>query len=145
MKTSIIAAAALSAAIAAPALADEVWTTAIGEVIYDHETEDGHAVLTYPIQGQPVRGISYFDGLAGVFEGRGSFSGVWIEYEGSGAPRCPYAIMDPETGDPRYYWGQTTITFVQPDFPGSWIVQRGYCFEDPSEFLAGEPVVAGAQ
>ena len=143
MKTLIIAAGLAglpTGLLAGAASADEVWSTEIGEVIYDHETDAGHAVLTYPIEGSDARGIGYIDGLAGEYEGRSAYTGIWIEPDDVSAPRCDYAITDPETGEPRWTWGQIEMVFVQPDFPGSWVIQRGYCFETPSEFLVGEPV-----
>lgn len=144
MKKPLIA-AGIALSLALGAQADEVWSTEIGEVIYDHETEDGAAVLTYPIEGSDMLGIGYIDGLAQVYEGRQAYTGVWIEPDGTGSPACDYAIVDPETGDARQTWGQIEMIFVQPDYPGSWIIKRGYCFETPSEYLAGTPVLGDAQ
>lgn len=139
MKAIILATGAMLAAGGA-ACADEVWTSEIGDVIYDHDTGDGHAVLTYPIEGSDVRGLGYIAGLGGVYEGRTAYTGIWIEPDDAGAPACDYAITDPETGEPRQTWGQVEMIFVEPDFPSSWVIKRGYCFEPLSEFLVGHPV-----
>ncbi|MEQ8557780.1 MAG: hypothetical protein RIB03_05640 [Henriciella sp.] len=141
----LIAAMGLGLILAGAAVADEAWDTEIGEVIYDHDTDEGHAVLTYPIEGSDVRGIGYIEGLAGQTTGRQAYAGLWVEPDGTGSERCPYAIADPETGEPRWTWGQIEMVFVQPDFPASWVIQRGYCFEDPSEFLVGQPVTADSE
>lgn len=133
-------AAALMIGAAMPAIADEAWSTEIGEVIYDHETDQGHAVLTYPIEGSEVRGIAYVDDLAGQYEGRTAYTGVWIEPDDSGSETCAYAITDPETGEPRRTWGQFEMVFTEPDYPSGWVIKRGYCFEAPVEFLVGKPI-----
>lgn len=133
-------AALLAATTSAPAMADEVWSTSIGEVIYDHETDAGQAVLTYPIEGADVLGIGYIDGLAGVFEGRSAYRGIWIEPDGTGSPACDYAITDPETGEPRQTWGRVEMIFTEPDFPSGWVIKRGYCFGDLDQVLIGKPV-----
>ena len=142
MMKALIRTAGLALLLSGAASADEVWTTEIGEVVYDHETEDGHAVLTYPIEGSDVLGIGYIAGLAGVYENRSAYTGIWIEPDGTGSPACQYAITDPETGEPRQTWGQVEMIFVDPDFPGSWVIKRGYCFEPVSELLVGKPVTA---
>ena len=139
---AIMTIAAFSVALSSVAMADEVWRTEIGDVIYDHDMDDGHAVLTYPIEGSDVRGIGYISGLAGEYEGRTAYEGIWIEPDDVGTQSCAYAITDPETGEPRQTWGQVEMIFVDPDFPGSWVIKRGYCFEPTSEYLVGKPVTA---
>ncbi|MGB3626498.1 MAG: hypothetical protein WA989_11740 [Henriciella sp.] len=134
-------AAIIAMSLAAPALADEAWSTEIGEVIYDHDTSEGHAVLTYPIEGSEMRGIAYVDDLAGEVEGRTAYTGVWIEPDDSGSETCAYAIADPETGEPRRTWGQFEMVFIKPDYPAGWVIKRGYCFSDPVEFLVGTPII----
>ena len=143
MKRILIATGLAAGLAAGLAGADEAWNTPIGEVVYDHDTPEGHAVLTYPIEGSDVLGIGYVTGLAGQTEGRGAYSGIWIEPDHAGVERCDFAITDPETGDARWNWGTFDMVFVQPDFPSSWVIQRGYCFEQPSEFLTGEPITGG--
>ncbi|MEL6860176.1 MAG: hypothetical protein AAFO74_17475, partial [Pseudomonadota bacterium] len=44
--------------------ADEVWSTNIGDVIYETDLDNGMAVLSYPTEGE-VRGLAYLAGLAG--------------------------------------------------------------------------------
>lgn len=129
-------------AIAAPATADEVWSTDIGDVIYERDLETGAAVLSYPLGETAGRGLGYIDGLAGQYTGRGSYSGVWIEPSTDDNQLCAYAIANPETGAPEYNWGRLEMIFVDPDFPGAWVIQRGACFETPNEYLVGKPMVA---
>ncbi|WP_084420540.1 hypothetical protein [Henriciella litoralis] len=138
---SYILAGALALSIAPAAMADESWTTEIGRVVYDHDNALGQAVLTFPIAGSAQRGITFINGLAGETQNRGVYFGAWIEPDGSGAPACDFAIMDPETGTPHRTWGRVQMIFVDPAFPSSWVLRRGYCFDDYSEFLVGKPLI----
>ncbi|MDX1292662.1 MAG: hypothetical protein R3265_07620 [Hyphomonas sp.] len=122
------------------ASADEVWSTPIGDVIYEADIADGWAVWSYP--GQTERGTVYLKDLAGVYEGRGAYAGIWVEPEGPDIEPCDVAVTDPATGQAHYNWGRVDIVFTEPDFPGGWVALRGNCFNDPSDYLIGKPVTA---
>lgn len=142
MKLTLLTAAAI-ALTTATAHADEVWTTEIGEVIYERDLENGMAVLSYPLGYEELRGEAFIMGLAGEYEGRGRYDGIWFEM--SEEPRtglCDVAMAHPETGEPMFNWGRVELIFVDPDFPGQWIAQRGDCFDVPSDVLVGKPVTA---
>ena len=148
-------------AFAGMAAADEVWTTQIGDVIYETELpQQKIAVLSYPLSdgdALPVdndaeegidpapRGRVYIYDLAGVYTGRGAFTGVWIEPEGTRdeSDLCDTAIVNPETGATVYNWGRVDLVFTEPDFPGGWVAMRGDCFDHPDQYLIGKPVVGG--
>lgn len=138
-----VAMIAVSLGFIAGASADEVWSTQIGDVIYENDLESGFAVLSYPLDAEGMRGRSYIEDLAGVYTGRRSYSGIWIEPDSEGETTCTYGIENPETGELASNWGRIEMIFVDPDFPGSWVIKRGFCFEDPSYYLIGKPVVAG--
>lgn len=126
--------------ISGPALADEVWTTPVGEVVYEADLPTGEAVLSFPGEsGQRLLGI--FPGLAGVSEGRGYFSGVWIDPDAGEAGPCPGAMADPVNGGTTHAWGRMDIIFTRPDFPGGFVVMKGICFDQVTDYLIGEPVV----
>lgn len=139
MLKRIIASIALAGLTAGVAGADEAWMTEVGQVIYDHDTDAGDAVFTYPTGVASIRGIAYIHDLAGQTTGRRDYKGIWIEPDGSGAPACRTAIVDPETGERRQTWGQVQLIFVKPDFPSSWVFRRGYCFGELGEYLVGRP------
>lgn len=143
MKTFALFGAAL--AVGLVATADEVWTTEIGDVVYERDIETGAAVFSWPLDSDGLRGEAFIDGLAGVFEGRFSYAGIWIEPQLNPGRTCAHAIAHPETGTPEYNWGQLEIIFVDSDFPSAWVMKRGFCFEDPSQFLVGKPIVANAK
>jgi len=128
--------------VAGAAIADEVWSTGIGDVVYERDLDTGEAVLSYPTIYSEVRGLVFIEGLAGQFEGRSSYSGIWVE-PGAEEQACAYAISHPETGDPVFSWGRISMIFVEPDFPGGWVISRGTCFDDPDQYLIGKPIVGG--
>ena len=37
-------------------------------------------------------------------------------------------------------WGRVELIFVDPDFSGQRIAQRGECFDAPSDVLIGKPL-----
>ena len=137
---SLAAAAALVAPPVAVAQQQEMWTTEIGRVVYESDTAAGEAGLSFPIANSEQRGVAFIPGLAGQTANRGVYYGLWIEPDGSGAPACDFSITDPETGTPRRTWGRVQMIFVDPGVPSSWVLRRGYCFQDYSEFLIGRPV-----
>lgn len=145
MKNLAIGVFAVTCCVIVPtASADEVWDTVIGNVIYEEDLPNGDAVLSFPLKvGEEVRGLAFFHGLAGTYEGRGEFDGVWIEPDEVGAHACNVAIANPKTGEPVWNWGRAKITFVDPDFPGTWVARRANCFNEPDDYLVGRPIVGG--
>jgi len=141
MKTALLTAAAIALA-SATAHADEVWSTEIGEVIYERDLDNGMAVLSYPMgYDDGMRGEAFIMGLAGVYEGRGRYDGIWVQAQMPDEPGlCPVAIAHPETGEPMYNWGRVELIFVNARFPAQWVAQRGDCFDTPSDVLIGMPV-----
>lgn len=136
-----IAAAAICAVFAAPVIADEAWSSEIGDIIYERDLESGEAVLSYPFGEGDARGFAYVEGLAGKYEGRGAFTGVWIESDITEGEACNVSIADPETGEARNNWGRLDIVFTEPDFPGGFVAMRGDCFEEPGSYLVAKPVI----
>ena len=137
----ILAAMAMSGVSAAGvAAADEVWSTEIGDVIYEIDLENGMAVLSYPTDGE-ARGRAYLSGLAGVYTGRTGYEGIWIEAESEGeGALCDVAMVAPDSGESSMNWGRVRVVFVDPDFPSTFVAMRGDCFDDPSEMLVARPV-----
>ena len=136
--------AALASLCAAPALADEVWSSEFGDIIYERDLYNGMAVLSYPLEEyEEERGLVYVFGLAGQYEGRGRYDGIWIEpFEMSDPNLCEVAISNPETEDPEYKWGRVELIFANPDYPGTFVAQGADCFGDPIDVVIGYPVTA---
>ena len=125
------------------AQADEVWTTDIGDVVYETDLDNGMAVLSYPTDGA-VRGLAYVTGLAGEYTGRTAYDGIWME-PATEEGICDVEIAAPETGEISNNWGRVEVIFVDPDFPGSFIALRGECFEEPDAMLVARPVTPDSE
>lgn len=122
------------------AQADEVWSSDIGEIIYETDLANGMAVLSYPTDGE-VRGLAYIAGLAGQYEGRTGYEGIWMEPE-TESGGCDVEIAAPETGEISNNWGRVKVIFVDPDYPSTFIALRGDCFDEPDAMLVARPVTA---
>lgn len=125
------------------AWADEVWSTEIGDVIYEIDLENGMAVLSYPTDGED-RGRAYVSGLAGVYTDRTGYDGIWIEAQ-SEEGLCDVGMVAPDSGEPSMNWGRVRVVFVDPDFPSTFVAMRGDCFDEPTEMLVARPVTAYSQ
>lgn len=121
------------------AAADEVWTTPVGEVVYEQDLPGGEAVLSFPGElGQRLLGI--FPELAGNTQSRAFFAGVWIDPDATEDGPCPAAMADPVNGGKSYAWGRMDLIFTKPDAPGGFVVMKGDCFDQATDYLVAEPV-----
>ena len=120
------------------AIADEKWTTDDGEVIYEREIEANQMAV---FKSGDI--TMYIEGLAGVYQDRGSYSGIWVLNDApEGETGCPVAIIEPgTTNGTTTFWGQMEITFIDPDFPSIWIAQLGECFGGFSSMMIARPDV----
>ncbi|MEM7640626.1 MAG: hypothetical protein AAF269_16345 [Pseudomonadota bacterium] len=143
LKTMIASVTGIAALGLVAAQADEVWSTDIGDVIYETDLSNGMAVLSYPTDGE-VRGLAYVAGLAGEYTGRTGYDGIWME-PASEDGLCDIEIAAPETGEISNNWGRIEVIFVDPDFPGTFIAIRGNCFDEPDAMLVARPVTAIAE
>lgn len=133
MKAQILtlAASAMITVSASPVLADEAWSVDGMTMYYEADLDNGMAVLSVPGEGK-----FFIQDLAGVYEGRGSYDGIWIAAEDYSS--CDIAIVNPQTGEQSYSWGRVRMVFIDPDFPSRWVALGGECMEDPDE----DPIVA---
>lgn len=141
--SAAICAGLMSGLMVGVASADEVWSTEIGDVIYEADLANGMAVLSYPTDGE-TRGLAYLSELAGEFTGRTAYDGVWIE-PATEDGTCDVEMAAPETGEISNNWGRVRVIFVDPDFPSSFIALRGDCFDEPDAMLVARPVTAIAE
>lgn len=121
--------------LAAPALADEVWNSALGPITW--ETDLGETAvlrLDEAATGGVVRLL--VPGLAqDVNGGRGAYSGLWIADTGETA--CLADVIDPVSGAKSSYWGTFTLTFVGTAFPSDWAGVWGACLDTQFEAISG--------
>ena len=118
------------------ALADEVWTTEEYNVVYEAD-RNRTAIWSYGDNG----GTIFIDGLAGVYTGRESYSGYWVQNTSS--LRCD-TYREGADGEPNYYWGSFKVDFLDSDFPSRWKAQIGLCDQPSTISLTGTPVVGSA-
>lgn len=136
MRYTILALAAF--ALSGPALADEVWTSDDGEIVYETDLE-GSDIAVLAMEGVKA----YIPGLAGNYDDRGSYSGIWIADEASDADNCAVAVVRPGSDEESSnIWGQIDITFIDASYPSVWIAEIGYCFDAPVAQLIARPVTA---
>ncbi|MAK59643.1 MAG: hypothetical protein CMK09_01570 [Ponticaulis sp.] len=128
LKAALMAMSALS--LSGMASADEVWTIMGEEVVYEEDLANGMAVLAHG------DGKLFIQGLAGQYEGRGTYDGIFID--NSEFDVCDVAIVNPQTGESTYNWGRVRMVFIDPDFPSRWVAMGSECFGKPIE----DPIVA---
>ncbi len=138
-RTLLASFAAAAAAILPTAHADEVWSTKVGNIVYQDEVGE-FAVLTIPANAQGDTAQAFIYGLAGNYDDRYRFEGYWTQPDGPAS--CAVEIVDAE-GNSSANWGRLQLDFVTPAFPSAFILQVGSCFNDPEDVLLATPVTAG--
>jgi hypothetical protein len=119
--------------ISQPLLADEVWNSTYGKVIY--ESDIGKTALwSYNYKG--TDGLIYIDNLAGVYEGRGSYQGYWVQTISDVKCKTVRLMKDKSS----MYWGKFQIQFVDPNFPSRWQATWNYCDKAPAKIWQGFPI-----
>lgn len=125
------------AAVAAPALADEVWVSQHGPIVW--ETDIGTtAVLRLDDEESGVSIRLFVPGLAAdVAGGRGTYTGVWVAPEGPDT--CVTDMVDPVEEFASPHWGTFTLTFMAESYPSGWAGAFGPCLD-----LRTQPISATA-
>ncbi len=109
--------------LATPAVADEVWTSDMGQVVYQTE-ENGAAILSFTnVDAYPATLV--IPGLAGNYSDRGVHDAYWI---GQGAGYCDAFLTIPGSDQPSTNWGRAVVSFDQPSFPTGFTMTLGDCF-----------------
>ena len=112
------------------ATADEVWTTARGDLVYESDFGDT-AILSLPDGASRV--WLYLPGLGGNFSNRSTHQGYWLD-ERPGD--CGAMLYGPDGRGSRH-WGRVTVLFDQPAFPSDLSLWLGDCFEQPTQPVRG--------
>lgn len=130
----------VAASIAAPAAADEVWSSNEGEIVW--ETDVGEwAVFKMTDPENPRHAMRIFvPGLEGGMGVRGDHLGYWTAYAPSGWS-CPGRLVD-ELGYISSRWGQAFVMFDEEGFPSGFTAELLACFGgDEPMTLYAEPVL----
>ncbi len=124
-------------ALAAPALADEVWSSTTGEIVYLAD-EYGSAILSFnDTDGSPAELI--IPELAGNFTDRSMHYAYWV---GDSDLECAVGMGRPG-GQTSLSWGTAVIAFDDPGFPTAFTVLLGDCDDDYDRMIRAEPIVGG--
>ncbi|MDA7424845.1 hypothetical protein [Thalassococcus lentus] len=127
----LILAAALALTTTA-AMADETWSSDMGEIVYLDE-QDGAAIFTFTnVDGTPARLV--IPGLAGNYSNRDTHRAYWT---GVGPNNCGALLSEPGQA-PSANWGQALISFDKPAFPTSFTLTLGWCFDPLSTAIRAE-------
>lgn len=132
-----LAPALFALGLSTPTLADEVWSTTTGDIVYLAD-EFGAAILTFT-DTYGGSGELVFPGLAGNFTDRGVHHGYWV---GSGGLECTAGLGRPG-GTTSLAWGRAVIAFDNPGFPSAFTVLLGDCDNPVDRALRAEPRVGG--
>jgi hypothetical protein len=131
MKSLLLAALTLTAA---PALADEVWSTPYGDIIYESDLPNVIAVLSAPAEAMSgdttgARAVVHVLGMtSNATERVGVYEGYW--YVQGNAGYCD-AQMTAPGGKATNNWGRVRVFFDRPEFPTGFVMLVGSCFYDP--------------
>jgi hypothetical protein len=126
MKLNVLKALGLAALITTGgnALADEVWNSNVGRIVYADEIGPT-AVFAYGPAEDP--GVVYILGLAKVYQNRGTYDGYWAKNKS----KVECTTERPGIyGKMTRYWGRYEIKFLDKSFPARWEAQWSYCDGD---------------
>jgi hypothetical protein len=135
--------AALFCLAALPAAADEVWSSALGDIIYETDLENGTAVFSAPAQllmidaPADARAWIYIPDLAYLLDARSVHPAYWL-VEGMELCTTGLVMLD---GRKSFTWGDATIAFDTSNFPSGFTLIAGNCGYDAYLPVRAEPVV----
>lgn len=129
---SVFRTAAILALIAQPLVADEVWDTDMGPIVYQAE-EAGTAIFTFT-NVDAYTATLIIPGLAGNYDNRSTHDAMWI---GQGSGECETFMSRSGVGESSQ-WGRARLVFDKPAYPTSMTVVLGYCMDEPHIVLRGE-------
>lgn len=116
--TFTVAAALLAGNVA---MADEIWNTNTGRIVYADEIGPT-AVFAYGPAEDP--GVIYVLGLAKVYQGRGTYDGYWAKNKSKVECKTERPGI---YGKMTKYWGRMQVKFLDANFPSRWEGTWSYC------------------
>lgn len=135
----------ITAFLATTTLADEVWKSNVGEIIYEKDIGNT-AVLSYATPGVQNSTTRLFINnlVPDVYGGgqRGNYSGYWTD--NSKRQVCEAAIVDP-MGTRTNSWGRFEITFKKEGSWWAWTGSTSNCFGQPIQTIFAKPNMAENQ
>ncbi len=108
-------------------VADEVWDSTKGKVVY--ELDIGPTAI-WSYRTENYVGLIHLAGLAGIYTNRGSYEGYWVQNDS--IKEC--ATERPtQNGETTKHWGRFHVRFIDKDFPSRWEAKWGYCNDELEE------------
>ena len=134
--TNIIMSTFLGLAVSSTVVADEIWQSTKGTVVY--ELDIGPTAI-WSYRTKNYVGLIHLAGLAGIHKNRGDYEGYWVQ--NASTKEC--ATERPtQNGETSKYWGRFHIHFVDKDFPSRWEARWGYCNDELEEMVwEGQPTL----
>ena len=120
MQLRVLLAASLLAS-ASVAVADEVWDSNVGRIVYTDEIGPT-AVFSYHSENEP--GVIYVLGLAKVYQNRGLYEAYWAKNKAKVACETERPGLN---GKMTRYWGRLQVKFIDSNFPSRWEGTWSYC------------------
>ena len=122
------------ATFAAPAFADESWSSPSGLIVWERDIGNTSVfTFTTPVGSGVVTTHIFISGLpADVTGRRGAYTGYWVDNSGRGL--CEATLVDP-LGTRSNAWGRFHIAFTNGGFPSDWRGLWGQCFDEPTNQL----------
>jgi len=131
---NIILTALLTLIVPAAVVADEVWDSTKGKVVY--ELDIGPTAI-WSYRTENYVGLIHLGGLAGIHTNRGSYEGYWVQND---SIKACLTERPTQNGETTKYWGRFHIRFIDKDFPSRWEAHWGYCNDELQETLwKGQP------
>jgi hypothetical protein len=141
MNKNFLKAAGLVAllAVGSQAVADEVWNSNVGRIVYVDEIGPT-AVFSYGPAEDP--GVIYVLGLAKVYQNRGTYDGYWAKNKS----KVECTTERPGIyGKMTKYWGRYQVKFLDKAFPSRWEAIWSYCEGEAQKVkIAATPAVGDA-
>ncbi len=136
----------VSVAFVTSALADEVWKSNVGEIIYEKDFGTT-AVFRYSTPGVVNSKTRLFiNGLVpdiyGSANSRGSYKGYWVD--DSSRRTCESSLVSP-MGIGSRSWGRFEISFSKHGSWWAWSGQLGSCFDQPTDKINAVPDMADSE
>jgi hypothetical protein len=139
----LLVAATLFGLAALPAVADEVWSTTLGDIIYEADLDNGTAVFSAPAQWLMIdapadaRAWIYIPDLAYLLDARSVHPAFWLV---EGMEFCTTGMVAAD-GRKSFAWGDATIAFDVSTFPSGFTLIAGNCGYDAYIPIRAEPIV----
>jgi len=119
----------LSSLTSSMAIADEVWDSTRGRVVYE---TDLAATAIWSYRSQYYVGLIHIAGLAGIHSNRDTYEAYWVQNHSE--KRCD-TLRPTQNGETSNYWGRIHITFIGKEFPFKWQAKWSYCNDPMQESL----------